>query len=228
MEVVDGERDVTLGDLVVLGGGAGRLLVPAEDGVLLPLPCRRRCSWPPPPWTASSCPWKPAVWSAAMLAFVVAMFELIWPRWNFASSYCWLSADISFCAWVSCDSIAAALALASEIASPAAGRAKPSTVLANTVTTVNAGTPTRWSNLLLRDDRGAEWFKSPLYVSHDGQHSYRAPLAVSNTIGAKRVCAVVLEVRNRRCSCLRKNFASFWFEGENEIGCLELRSSTHG
>ena len=67
------------------------------------------------------------------------------------------SADISFWACESWDSIAAAFALASEIWSPATGRAEPSTVLDNTVTTVNAGTPTRWSNLALLEDRGVEW-----------------------------------------------------------------------
>ena len=98
--------------------------------------------------------------SAEMFALVVAMFELICVRWYWAASYCWLNADISFCAWLSCDSMAAALALASEMASPAAGRAKPSTVLANTVTTVNAGMPTRWSTCALLGDRGVEWLKS--------------------------------------------------------------------
>ena len=74
-----------------------------------------------------------------------------------AASYCWLRADISFWAWVSCDSIAGALALASEMASPPAGRAKPTTVLDNTVTTVNAGIPTRWSTCAPLEDRGVEW-----------------------------------------------------------------------
>ena len=96
-------------------------------------------------------------WSVVMLALVDAMLELICDNWTWAASYCWLSADISFCAWVSWDSMAAALALASEMASPAAGRAKPTTVLANTVTTVNAGIPTRWSTRALRGDRGVEW-----------------------------------------------------------------------
>ena len=52
--------------------------------------------------------------------------------------------------------MAAAFALASEMASPAAGRAKPNTVLDNTVTTVNAGIPTRWS-AERSGDRGVEW-----------------------------------------------------------------------
>ena len=93
--------------------------------------------------------------------------------------------------------MAAALALASEMASPAAGRAKPNTVLDNTVTTVNAGIPTRWSTRVLLGDRGVEWI-CPLYVSHDGQHSYRKPMGHSNTIGTKRPCAVVPVVRRAR------------------------------
>ena len=35
---------------------------------------------------------------------------------------------------------------------------------------------------------------NPLYVSHDGGHSYRNPLADSITVGAKRLCKVVLRV----------------------------------
>ncbi len=96
--------------------------------------------------------------SAATLALVVAMLELICDRWYCAASYCWLSADIWSCAWVSCASIAAALALALAMASPAAGRATMNTVLVNTETTVNAGIPTRWSRRALLGDRGVEWW----------------------------------------------------------------------
>ena len=39
---------------------------------------------------------------------------------------------------------------------------------------------------------------NPLYVSHDGQHSYRKPLGDTNTVGAKRPCSVVLSVRTCR------------------------------
>ena len=67
--------------------------------------------------------------SEAMVALVVSMFELICDRWYLAWSYCWLSADISFWACCSDDSMAAAFALASEMASPAAGRVRPNTVL---------------------------------------------------------------------------------------------------
>jgi hypothetical protein len=52
--------------------------------------------------------------------------------------------------------MAAALALASEMASPAAGRAAMNTVLVNTETMVNAGIPTRWSTRALLGDRGAD------------------------------------------------------------------------
>ena len=97
-------------------------------------------------------------WSAATLALVVAMLELICDSWYCAWSYCWLSADIWFWAWVSCASMAAALALASEMASPAAGRAAMNTVLVNTETTVNAGIPTRRSTRALLGDRGVEWW----------------------------------------------------------------------
>jgi hypothetical protein len=54
--------------------------------------------------------------------------------------------------------MAAALALATEMASPAAGRATTNTVLVNTETTVNAGIPTRWSTRALLGDRGVEWW----------------------------------------------------------------------
>ena len=95
--------------------------------------------------------------SEAMVALVVSMLELICDRWYLAWSYCWLSADISFWACWSDDSMAAAFALASEMASPAAGRVRPNTVLDNTVTTARAGTATRWSTEVLRPDRGVEW-----------------------------------------------------------------------
>ena len=62
-----------------------------------------------------------------------------------------------YCAAESCAAMAAALALASEMASPAAGRASPSTVLDNTVTTANVGVPTRRSILVPLEDRGVEW-----------------------------------------------------------------------
>jgi hypothetical protein len=96
--------------------------------------------------------------SAATFALVVAMLELICDSWYCAWSYCWLSADIWFWAWVSCASMAAALALASEMASPATGRAAMNTVLVNTETTVNAGIPTRRSTRAPLGDRGAEWW----------------------------------------------------------------------
>src|ERR1700685_1520503 len=95
-----------------------------------------------------------------MLACVAAMLEVICDRWYFAASYCWLNADISSWAWESCPSMAAALALASEMASPAAGRAKANTVPDNTVTTANTGTATRWDTEMLLVDRGVEWLKT--------------------------------------------------------------------
>ena len=40
-------------------------------------------------------------WSAAIFALVVAMLEVIWPRWYWAASKACPRADIWFCAAVS-------------------------------------------------------------------------------------------------------------------------------
>ena len=95
-----------------------------------------------------------------MLACVVAMLEVICERWYFASSYCWLRADISFWAWASCDSMAAALALASEMDHRPPDAPERSTVPDNTVTTANTGTAIRWSTEMLLAGRGVEWLKT--------------------------------------------------------------------
>ena len=95
------------------------------------------------------------------------MLELICVRWYCAASYCWLKADIWFWAWVSWASMAAALALASEMASPAAGRAATNTVLDQHCDNGQRGDPDPLEHTRLLGDRGVEWC-NPLYVSHDG------------------------------------------------------------